>query len=52
VIFGIADIEAPVKAAGIEFCLIGENDYSPGTLNPYPAAEHWKSLIKVDWGRV
>ena len=19
---------------------------------PYPAAEHWKSLIKVDWGRV
>ncbi len=32
VIFGIADIEAPVKAAGIEFCLIGENDYPPGTL--------------------
>ena len=32
VIFGIADIEAPVKAAGIEFCLIGESDYPPGTL--------------------
>jgi zeaxanthin glucosyltransferase len=31
-IFGIADIKAPVKAAGIEFCLIGERDYPPGTL--------------------
>jgi zeaxanthin glucosyltransferase len=32
VIFGIADTEEPVKAAGIEFCLIGEQDYPPGTL--------------------
>jgi len=32
VIFGIADTEAPVKAAGVEFCLIGESDYPPGTL--------------------
>ena len=32
VIFGIADIEAPVRAAGIEFCRIGESDYPPGTL--------------------
>jgi len=32
VIFGIADIEAPVKAAGVEFCLIGESDYPLGTL--------------------
>jgi zeaxanthin glucosyltransferase len=32
VIFGIADTEAHVKAAGIEFCLIGEYDYPPGTL--------------------
>jgi zeaxanthin glucosyltransferase len=32
VIFGIADIEARVRAAGIEFCLIGHQDYPPGTL--------------------
>lgn len=32
VIFGIADCEARVKAAGIEFYLIGESDYPPGTL--------------------
>jgi MGT family glycosyltransferase len=32
IIFGIADVEARVKAAGIEFCLIGESDYPPGTL--------------------
>jgi zeaxanthin glucosyltransferase len=32
VIFGIADVEAAVKAAGVEFCLIGESDYPPGTL--------------------
>ncbi len=32
VIFGIADVEARVKAAGIEFCLIGQDDYPPGTL--------------------
>jgi zeaxanthin glucosyltransferase len=32
VIFGIADSEAPVRAAGIEFHLIGEQDYPPGTL--------------------
>jgi len=32
VIFGIADVEARVKAAGIEFCLIGQDDYPLGTL--------------------
>jgi MGT family glycosyltransferase len=32
VIFGIADVEASVKAAGIDFYLIGESDYPPGTL--------------------
>ncbi|MGC1461144.1 MAG: nucleotide disphospho-sugar-binding domain-containing protein [Terracidiphilus sp.] len=32
VLFGIADVEARVKAAGIEFCLIGESDFPPGTL--------------------
>jgi zeaxanthin glucosyltransferase len=32
VIFGIADIETRVKAAGIEFCLIGQSDYPLGTL--------------------
>lgn len=32
VLFGIADVEARVKAANIEFCLIGESDYPPGTL--------------------
>ncbi len=32
VIFGIADMEARVKAAGVEFCLIGQSDYPPGTL--------------------
>ena len=32
VIFGIADTEARVKAAGIEFHLIGAQDYPPGTL--------------------
>lgn len=32
VIFGIADTEAQVRAAGVEFCLIGESDYPPGTL--------------------
>jgi len=32
VIFGIADIEASVKAAGVEFCLIGQSDYPLGTL--------------------
>jgi MGT family glycosyltransferase len=32
VIFGIADTEARVKAAGIEFSLIGQDDYPPGTL--------------------
>lgn len=32
VILGIADCEARVKAAGVEFCLIGESDYPPGTL--------------------
>jgi zeaxanthin glucosyltransferase len=32
VIFGIADVEAAVTATGVEFCLIGESDYPPGTL--------------------
>src|SRR5450756_548322 len=32
VIFGIADTEARVRAAGIEFHRIGESDYPPGTL--------------------
>jgi zeaxanthin glucosyltransferase len=32
VLFGIADIEARVRAAGVEFHLIGESDYPPGTL--------------------
>jgi MGT family glycosyltransferase len=33
VIFGIADTEARVRAAGIEFSLIGQEDYPPGTLD-------------------
>jgi UDP:flavonoid glycosyltransferase YjiC (YdhE family) len=32
VIFGIADVEDRVRAAGIDFCLIGQQDYPPGTL--------------------
>lgn len=32
VIFGIADTEARVRAAGIDFCLIGEKHYPLGTL--------------------
>jgi zeaxanthin glucosyltransferase len=32
VIFGIADVEVRVRAAGIDFFLIGQNDYPPGTL--------------------
>jgi zeaxanthin glucosyltransferase len=32
VIFGIADVEARVRAAGIEFGLIGQSDFPPGTL--------------------
>lgn len=32
VIFGIADVEDRVRAAGIEFSLIGESDFPPGTL--------------------
>jgi zeaxanthin glucosyltransferase len=32
VFFGIADTEARVRAAGIDFCLIGEKDFPPGTL--------------------
>jgi len=32
VIFGIADCEARVRAAGVEFCRIGAEDYPPGTL--------------------
>jgi MGT family glycosyltransferase len=33
VIFGIADTEARVRAAGIEFSLIGQADFPPGTLH-------------------
>ena len=32
VMFGIADTEARVRAAGVEFHRIGEEDYPPGTL--------------------
>jgi UDP:flavonoid glycosyltransferase YjiC (YdhE family) len=32
VIYGIADCEARVRAAGVEFCQIGAEDYPPGTL--------------------
>ena len=32
VIFGIADTEARIRAAGVEFHLIGAEDYPPGTL--------------------
>jgi zeaxanthin glucosyltransferase len=32
VLFGIADIEARVRAAGVEFHRIGEQDHPPGTL--------------------
>ena len=32
VIYGIADCEARVRAAGVEFCRIGEQDFPPGTL--------------------
>ena len=33
VIFGIADTEARIKGAGVEFSLIGQDDYPPGTLD-------------------
>ena len=32
ILFGIADTETRVRAAGIEFHLIGQQDYPPGTL--------------------
>ena len=32
VIYGIADCEARVRTAGVEFCCIGDEDYPPGTL--------------------
>lgn len=32
ILFGIADVEAKVRAAGIEFHQIGQRDYPPGTL--------------------
>jgi MGT family glycosyltransferase len=32
VFFGIADVESRVRAAGLEFSLIGSRDYPPGTL--------------------
>jgi MGT family glycosyltransferase len=33
IIFGIADVEARVRSAGVDFCLIGQRDYPPGTLH-------------------
>src|ERR1700746_3593955 len=32
VVYGIVDCEARVRAAGVEFCQIGAEDYPPGTL--------------------
>lgn len=32
IVFGIADVESRVRAAGIDFCLIGQSDYPLGTL--------------------
>ena len=32
ILFGIADTEAPVRAAGVEFCQVGAADYPLGTL--------------------
>jgi UDP:flavonoid glycosyltransferase YjiC (YdhE family) len=32
VVFGIADVEARIISAGVEFCQIGESDYPKGTL--------------------
>ncbi|HEX5284664.1 MAG TPA: nucleotide disphospho-sugar-binding domain-containing protein [Bryocella sp.] len=32
VLFGIADVEAAVTAAGVRFCRIGDSDYPTGTL--------------------
>jgi zeaxanthin glucosyltransferase len=32
VFFGIADVEARVRGAGLAFCQIGQSDYPPGTL--------------------
>lgn len=32
VVFGIADVGAQIETAGIEYCIIGESDYPPGTL--------------------
>lgn len=32
IIFGIADVESRVRDAGIDFCLIGQSDFPPGTL--------------------
>jgi MGT family glycosyltransferase len=32
VIFGVADVESRVRAAGVDFCQIGQSDYPPGTL--------------------
>jgi zeaxanthin glucosyltransferase len=32
ILFGIRDIEARVRAAGVGFCVIGENEYPSGTL--------------------
>jgi MGT family glycosyltransferase len=32
VLFGVADVESRVKAAGLDFCCIGQSDYPLGTL--------------------
>ncbi|HEY2857230.1 MAG TPA: nucleotide disphospho-sugar-binding domain-containing protein [Terracidiphilus sp.] len=42
VVYGIADTEERIRAAGIEFCLIGEEDYPKGTLRRLD--EHLGSL--------
>src|SRR5579863_9222186 len=33
IIFGVADVESRVRSAGVDFCLIGQSDYPPGTLH-------------------
>ena len=45
VIFGIADIETYVRAAGIEFYRIGAEDYPPGTLRRLD--EHLAGLMGI-----
>jgi zeaxanthin glucosyltransferase len=46
-IFGIADVESRVKSAGIEFCLIGESDFPPGTLKKLDLRHSGMKGLKV-----